>query len=553
MSLLIESGAAVLLLGILVTVHEFGHFIAAKAFGVAVPVFSVGWGPRAFGVVWRGTDYRVSWFPLGGYMRPAGADQFAEGGLSLDPPGLRDDQKFMNKPPWQRAAIKAAGPAMNLILPFGVFAVLFLLGEPQPRSEVLAVTPDSVAAVAGIEPLDTVVGVNGEAVTTWVDVIEAFHRAPSDPVVIEVLHGAERREVTLDKEGAAKLPLDPISYGMSPYAPDASIVVDHPVSPAALAQLQTGDVITRVGDARITNLPRLRAALVAAEGPTTVVYERGGVEATTTITPEDGWNARPTAADDALWQRTGIASANLGIDSFADKSAGRTAGLLVGDRVLQVNDQVVRSWMDVTREVQKSAEGEGAAAITHPLTMTVRRHGGIESFTITPEVVHDSDDYGRYYWRAMVGIGFGGSTVEPESVKRPYGPAESLRRSSEQVSGVATSIVSQIGKLATLQADPYKTLGGPVEMFRQTRQAASKGAFEWAQLLGLLSISLGIVNLLPVPVFDGGDLLIYLAEWIRGRALPQALRERAQQFGVIFITLLMLSVIVMDVHRWLIG
>ena len=136
----------------LITFHEFGHFIVAKALGVYVRVFSLGFGGRAFGVKWKGTDYRVSWVPFGGYVRMAGGDPFAEGGAEPeDELPVPHDEQFMAKAPWKRLLIVLAGPAFNLALPFALFTALGVLGEPQPRAEVGSVDTGSAAAKAGIE------------------------------------------------------------------------------------------------------------------------------------------------------------------------------------------------------------------------------------------------------------------------------------------------------------------------------------------------------------------------------------------------------------------
>lgn len=546
---LLHSLAAILLLGILVTVHEFGHYIAARACGVAVPVFSIGWGPRAFGFRWRGTDFRVSWLPLGGYMRPAGGDPFAEGGFADDPPDLRPDELFMNRPPWQRAIIKAAGPAMNLVLPFFLFTALYLVGLPQPKAQLLEVGAGSVAEAAGIAPLDEIVAVNGAPVRTWVDVVEEFRAAPADPLVVSVERDGARRDLRLDLPEAAELPLEPSAYGLGMYAPDPTILVDDPASPVARAGLSTGDLILSVDGEPVRNFPELRAAFAAAQGGVEVRARRGDHEVDTRIEVGD-WSGAATPADDPLWQRTGIASGTLGIHDFtADSTAARDAGLLPGDRVLQVNDTLVRKWIDVPRAVSKATVGEGSELIASTVTLKIRRAGVVQDVVVTPQVAKGTDDLGRYVWRAWLGIEFGGDTVAPEQIRRPYGPIDAVDHASTELVGVAGFMVERLGELVTLQAAPTKSLGGPIAMFRETKKAAEKGVLEWAHLMGLLSISLGIINLLPVPVFDGGDLLIYLAEWIRGRPLPRLLRERAQQFGIIFIAVLMVSVLVMDVTK----
>ena len=151
--------AGLVAIGILVVLHEFGHFLFAKLFGVGVPVFSVGMGPRLFGFHFRGTDYRISALPLGGYVRMSGADPFGE----EDPDEVvAPEEDFMRKPIWQRLLIMFAGPLFNLAFPFVVFTIVLMLGEPRSVSEIGLVLEDTPAFDAGLREGDHVVAVDGE-------------------------------------------------------------------------------------------------------------------------------------------------------------------------------------------------------------------------------------------------------------------------------------------------------------------------------------------------------------------------------------------------------
>ena len=150
------------LVGILVFIHESGHFIFAKIFGVGVKVFSLGFGRRLFGVEWGGTDYRVSLIPAGGYVMMEGADPFQDGGDGDSDPD--SPTSFMNKPVWQRLIIVAAGPAFNLLLPVVVFTALFMVGEPGAAPVLGQVDLYSSAQEAGLQVGDRVTHINGEEI-----------------------------------------------------------------------------------------------------------------------------------------------------------------------------------------------------------------------------------------------------------------------------------------------------------------------------------------------------------------------------------------------------
>jgi regulator of sigma E protease len=537
------------LIAVLVTVHEFGHFLAAKALGVQVQVFSIGFGNRLLGFRWGDTDYRLSMLPFGGYVRMAGSDPYGDGGEDDEGP-VAPGRGFMEKPPWARLLIVAAGPAMNLVLPVVVFAVLYVIGEPQPRADVGQVDRGSVAEAAGVRPSDRITSVNGEATSTWVDVLEAFDRAPQDPVVLRVARGdAPPFELTLDLPGVAELPLDPYTYGILNTAPDATIGVDDPGSPAGKAGLRTGDRLLTADGAELRTINDVRAAL-RAPGPIALTYARGAETGSARLTPEDGWVATPAAADDEVYQRTGVTTATLFIDRFGEDSAAQAAGLSEGDHLLRIDERTIANWADVVRAVSASAPQPEPGATARTLRVLIRRQGTVQEITVTPAVTRTTDELGRYEIRPLLGIAGGGAMLAAPEIPRPYPVPDSVRRASRATVGLAGLVVEQLGMLVTGEASAKDSLGGPIEIFRQANAAWLRGAFEWARHLGMFSISLGVINLVPVPVLDGGQLVVYGWEWIRGRPLPLRLRERAQQVGVIFLVLLMLLVLAFDVHRW---
>ncbi len=551
--------AALALIAALITIHEFGHFIVAKAFGVRVRVFSIGIGGRLVGFKWGDTDYRLSWFPFGGYVRMAGADPFMEGGVDEED-DAHDPASFMSKPAWQRLLIVLAGPLMNLVLPFVVFTALKVAGDPQPRSEIGTVHAGSAAEAAGLRPEDRIVSVEGTPTRTWPDVAEAIE-ASTDATLDLVVD-------RLGKELRIELPVAPGDYGTvrDPYdfglllsAPDPTVSVDDPASPAGRAGVRTGDRVLSVAGTPVRTWNEVRRlALAAAGSPLELEVRRappegaeeGPVE-TLTLRPDPAWTPAATEVDDDTWRAWGLASGMVAVGDFGDEgSAAKDAGVQVGDRLLVVDGRPIHVWQDVVRAVSAAATGEGSAQTTRELRITVRRAGQVLDIPVTPKVVRDTDDLGRYRWRPLLGIASGGTTVSAPLVPRPYPFVEALGRASDETILIGNFMVEQIGKMMTGEAPPQENLGGPVAIFRDTKAAAEQGVYEFVRRLGLFSLSLGIINLLPIPVLDGGQLVMYLAEWVRGRPLPLVLRERAQQAGIIFLVLLMLFVFANDIRRW---
>ncbi len=552
--------AVVVMVGTLVLIHESGHFLVARFFGVTVKVFSIGVGARAFGVRVGHTDYRVSWLPIGGYVRWAGADAFSDGGGEEDGESVDPRGSFMAKPAWQRLLIVAAGPVTNLILPLFVFTALFLWGEPQWRADVGYVVPGSAAEAAGVEPGDRIVAVGTIATTTWVDVAEAME---AQTPVGSLPLGVERAGAAL----TLAVPLGDVDdvhhfgdYGLDPRAMDTSLLVDDPASPAGRAGLRTGDRVKSVDGHDVAVWSELVTALEGKTG-VSIGVERAGAEGgaasreVLSVQVDHAWTPERFAADDALWARWGLANGMLGVSSIGPlpddtASPAQCQGLLLGDRVLRIGDRDVRRWADVTAAIASSLPDGGALGDKAALVpFKIRRAGQILDLHITPAVVQDVDTDRRYQVRPMVGFGPGGAFIYPSDVIRPYAPVAAVSRAFQATVGSAGRMIEQLGLMVTGGAPASQNLGGPIEIFATAGRAWEKGLFEAAATVALLSISLGVLNLLPVPVLDGGQIVMYLAEWVRGRPLPYRLRERLQQVGVLMLITLFLVVSVWDVRR----
>jgi regulator of sigma E protease len=239
-----------------------------------------------------------------------------------------------------------------------------------------------------------------------------------------------------------------------------------------------------------------------------------------------------------------------------EPSPARAAGIAAGDRWVTIDGDPIYTWGDVLSKVAATVadgSGEGQEGEVRSIEVVLAREGELIRRVMTPRVVEATDAQGRYLRRPLLGVSRMGSHVEGPTTRVYFPFPEAFSRASRETIAIAGFIVEQIGKLVTGEAAVEKSLGGPVEIVRQASMAAEKGLFTYARLMGMLSISLGIINLLPVPVLDGGQFLFYAIEGIRGRPLSVAIRERAQQAGVLFLVVLMLSVLVFDVHRLFAG
>lgn len=552
--------AAVALIAILVFIHELGHFLVAKACGVRVTVFSIGFGRRLFGFQAGGTDYRVSLLPFGGYVQMAGADPF---GYNDDADDLDDPEaSFHRRPVWQRLAVLAAGPVFNLILPIVVFTTLLMAGEPQPAAVIGTVDPGSPAEQAGLRPGDEVRVVAGQPVVTWTDL----------GLGLDAAEGTVPLQVTRDDMSLSldlALPPAGVDIGLGHQREDTVVGVADPSSPAGRAGVRTGDRVVAVDGERVEDWTSVQRKLRAAGDRVLLRVKGEEGERELTVAADPTW----TPVDPAMAQgpegRFGLETAALFIGSVGEtlddgkgdllsgchppteepRSPAWLAGLREGDRFLRLDGRPVRAWQDVLDAVKGTMVGQGDEASARPLSVDVVREGQVVALQLTPTVIRDTDSVGQYFYRPILGVIRLGGHVDGVMTRIYYPFPAAIKQATAETWGLGSFIVAHIGKLLTGEAAVKKSLGGPVEMFRQAGNAAERGLFDWARLMGMLSISLGIVNLLPVPVLDGGQILFNALEAIRGRPLSLALRERVQQIGLLFLVLLMLSVLVFDIQR----
>jgi regulator of sigma E protease len=412
-----------IVLGVLIFVHEAGHFFVAKLFRVRVLVFSLGFGKRILGFRRGGTDYRISVIPLGGYVRMAG-DTPEEGRT-----GAPDE--FLSKPKWQRFLILVAGPLMNLLIAITFVAALDMTGVPTTTlsPKIGELVPNKPAARAGLKPGDTIVAIDGEPIKDFDDVRLA--------------------------------------------------------------------VSTHAGS------------------PLRVDYVRDGQRRTTTLTP---------VAEQGEFGQMGIAGFYPYYEPVVGVSPGSPAargGLRTGDRILAANGKPIAQLTEL-----KPMFGTGG-----PVALTVQRGSQRLNLTV-PAAKPDPDD-------TLRGIG-----LPVEFRKLPFGPAVS-DAVHENVKMARVSFMT-IGRMLRGEGS-VKELSGPVAIAKISGAAVRLGLKPMISLMAMISLQLGIMNLLPIPVLDGGHIMILLIEGVVGHDLSLRVKERIQQVGFAALATLMLVVIYNDV------
>ena len=439
---MLKIAGGILMLGILVFVHELGHFLIAKWCRVKVLKFSLGFGPTLFSRTWGETEYKICLIPLGGYVQMLG-----EGDSEENQPLTEQDKarSFGEKPVLQRLAIVAAGPAMNLILPFLILPVAFFVGMDQPAflekpACVGYVANDSDATRFGIQAGDCILNIGGLPIASWADAEKKLLQHVGQDTTLIVERGPGVVEL--------RLPAD-----------------------AAVAE-------------------GLQGLGVLPNQPSVVGY-------------------------------------------LEDNMPALMAGLQQGDRIVSIDGVAVGSWYDIHSLVQA---GEG-----RPLTLVVERAGKELTLQVTPKFTDsDNSDANRY----LLGIG-----PQLETVFKRYPLGEALRMGVHRSIELVDLTLLFLRKLFSGHISA-KNIGGPIMVVQIAGAVAQEvDLAKILSMLAFLSVQLGILNLLPVPILDGGHLLFGVVELVRRKPLSEQAREIAQQIGLVVIILLMVWAFYNDIMR----
>ncbi|MDP3236368.1 MAG: RIP metalloprotease RseP [Myxococcales bacterium] len=535
----------IIFLGVLVTVHELGHFLAAKWAGVKVVKFSIGFGPRIFGFKRGETEYQVAWVPLGGYVKMHGDYPGEEHDLD-DPDRARG---LYAAPWWKRAIIMAAGPAFNLIFP--VFAYFFaLLGETTyltPR--VGGVAPDMPAAIAGIKPGDLITRVNGVEIVRFEEISDAIAGATS-AIPISVKRGEQELTFQLDPVVTVdeSNPIEKTRRGMLGISAQASApVLGVPAgSIAEQAGLRTFDRIMSINGQPTGDEVQLNQVLEKLSGALTLQIVRlesgtvGGASFTTPKISTFTLEKQPGEGYAAL----GAEGSDLYIGSVLPGSAADTAGLKRGDRFVSVNDAVVKSYFLYNIKLKAQED--------RPFKLTWQSGPELKTAQVQRKQEISYDDFKNERKTLVFGTSPFFSLVAdptPAETKTIYvGPQQAIVLAVKEVPKAIRTITLVIVKLFT-GGVPLDAVGGPIAVFQVATKSAEAGLDTYLMNMALVSVNLGLVNLLPIPIFDGFALLAAFWEGIRRRPIPLRVREYANMFGLVVIAMLLVLVFKNDITK----
>ncbi|MHB8875806.1 MAG: RIP metalloprotease RseP [Myxococcaceae bacterium] len=537
-------GFFLLFLGALVFVHEFGHFIVAKLCGVKVLKFSIGFGPRIFGFKRGDTEYRVSWIPLGGYVKMAGEQPFEE----LSPEEAK--RGFLAQPPWKRGLIVLAGPAFNLIFPIIAYFFVFVGSHQAISTRVGSVEPGLPAAMAGIEPGDRIVKVDGEEVRTFDELRSSLQNLYDReiPVVVERNQTQIVTKLTPRKTVESN-PIEKVTRGMIGISPAVRPpVIGVPLgSPAEKAGLKTFDRVLSVNGQPVKDELALKAALDKAQGTLELQVARHLPVVLPGASLQKAETVKVTLEKQqgSLYAALGAERGDLYVASVAPGSPAEAAGVKAGDRLLELNGQPISSFLILhyaLREIEDK-----------PFSLTWRSDSQVKTQELRQAKVEVDDELKQTSEVLDLGVrshpGFP-EAAEPEMVTIHMNPAQAFVASAKIVPEIIGQTVVVIGKLFT-GGVPFKSVGGPIMLYEIAAKSAERGLDSYLTAMAILSINLGLMNLLPIPVLDGFHLLAAAWEGIRRRPIPVRAREVANMVGLALLMVLMVMVMKNDITRLL--
>ncbi len=540
----------VILVSTLIFVHELGHFMFAKAFGVKVLTFSLGFGPKLLKLRGRETEYCISLLPFGGYVKMLES--------SKSDIVLPEDRKrtFESLSLYKRIIVVLAGPAMNLIFPVLLYFSVFVGDGPFLAPTVGIVLPDHPAD-GKLLPGDRIMAVNGEDVGTFDEVKRLIAKSPGEPVAFRVFRNNRHVdvEVTADDEiehQALGLVRHVGSVGIQPSAPAAVIGVPEPDSPAYRAGLRSFDVITQIAGAPIRRFMDLEAMLSENQGETVPVtymrpvttpnalggladmgvYEAGVVA----LTPNPGTGT--------LLERVGLELADVYAAIVPEESFLWRAGLRQGDKILALDGVAITAWSSFREQVLKVPD------ISHRIEFLSARDGRPRSGTFLLRREEFTDEHGQSFVHYVLPVQQWVPLAPEQRVEHPTPLRYAMQRAVEETVDVTRFLLVGLVRVAEGRVS-LKSISGPITIYEVAGQEGRKGADYFIWVMALISINLGLFNLLPIPLLDGGHLMFFALEGILRRPLPLRVREVAHILGMAILLGLMAVAFKNDVEkRW---
>jgi regulator of sigma E protease len=547
----------IILLGVLVFIHEFGHFIVAKIKNVMVKTFSIGFGPAIFKKKFGETEYRISIFPLGGYVAFYGDDEKDK------IPKKLEHRAFKNQSVFTKMMVVFAGPFFNFILAFVLIALMYVVGKPSAASVINQVRYGSPAYKAGLVDGDKVLAIDGKTLKTWDELNKYLEEEKQESVNLKIKRNNKSLFLntpiakSLERNKFGEITYKNRIIGASPNKVSTLIGVEKD-STAYKLGFRTGDFIEGVNQDKVEDFKdfnnkmsqkKFLSIKVIRDGENVIIsffnnylknyknfkiYKIGGVA----VSYDKNYS---------FLNHLGIFRSDTFISSFVDDdSPAKLAGLKVGDRIVSINKNIVRSFKQLQLLVDRTGENK------KDLKLLVNGENGLSLKTIQPKLTSiEHEKIGIKDERFLLGVQT--TYVPGEATKydvKIWNPIKLIYQSFVDLLMWIYLTILGFVKLITGSVS-VKSLGGPVMIAKIAGDSLSLGFVYFIRIMAIISINLGIINLFPIPVLDGGHLVFYSIEALTGRPIKEKYMEHATQVGFYLLIALAIFAFYNDIAKFL--
>ena len=531
---------AILALGFLIFIHELGHFFAAKRCGIRVEKFSIGFGPRLIGFQRGETEYCISALPFGGFVKMAGESPDEQKG---------EAGEFASAPVGHRIYVAIAGPVMNFITGIILFSFVYLvgldhgtmwlmemlIGRSDRMAQIGLVAEDSPAKKGGIEPGDTIVSINDRKIKNWQDFNTTILTHPNEELKIVVSRDGQPKTLyvtprSLDRSGIGQIRVS---------ARQAAIVESIPEgSAAATAGIQAEDLIESINGRKIYHVPEFNSGIWDTSNSFGSAHRRFYKEINENQNGEI-----------ALEIRRGNESLNVSfpinwvVNAVVEEgSEAEKVGIQSGDEIVSINGESVKNF-----ELYPRLNGLAATNPGQPIDIGLIRNGEQLTAALTPVLAGDENQLNLQglHWKSSLD----GLALAVPSVPIPKYNVITAVGEGVQTNWLILEMVVKVLKRLVTREVKTKHLTGPIGIVDATRRVVEFGLRSLLFFVGFISVNLAIVNLLPIPIADGGQILFFTLEKLRGRPLSIRKQMIIQQVSIVLLATLFLYITFYDILR----
>ena len=515
---------AIFVLSVIVFIHELGHFLAARKSGIRVERFSLGFGPKLIGIKRGETEYRISVLPFGGYVKMPGEDPREQKGE----PG-----EFSSASVGRRIFVAISGPGMNFLFGIIAFYFLYLIGVEVPRStqttEIGCVLDNTPAKVAGIQAGDRLISINGSRVEKWNDVKKMIYVHPGEELKITLKRDESEIEKTVIPETKAEKGIG--EYGLIGISPRTDVMVGE-ITPGTFPDSFVSTIETQKADIKINDI------IKSANGQPIHHYEDLYKIADKNVGEEVNLELLRDGKEIKTKLKINI---QIEVVDVQPETPAAEAELLPGDRILAISGKTVRHYRELQEVIQNNPN--------HLITLGIQRGDELMTLSLIPEIDDESGE-------PLAGFSFNRGTISGISFTEPtdlekYDIITAFSKSIERSWNTVAEVFWVVKSLITGDISLNK-VSGPVGIVGITARVAKSGIKGLLFLTAFISINLGIVNLLPIPIADGGQIVFFILEKIRGKPLSMKKQVIIQQVSIVLLILFFVYITYNDILKQLI-